>query len=216
MIQPYSWRDFKIKQPKEQSTVAVILCAGIGERLKPITDYIPKPLMEINGKSALQYNIELLHRYGIFKPNIIINTYHLSHHFHSFTKDVVFSYEPHLKGTAGALKKVEKWLSNPFIVMNGDTITNVNLQNLLNAHKQAGNIATVFTHHDAIHTGGIYVFDKIVLSYIPPHEKYSIKDDLIPRLLKEKKDITLFKSDDYYFDIGTLEGLKKAKEFFEN
>ena len=43
------------------------------ESLVNITEYIPKPLIEINGKSALQYNIELLHRYGIFKPDIIIN-----------------------------------------------------------------------------------------------------------------------------------------------
>ena len=99
--------------------------------------------------------------------------------------------------------------------MNGDTITNVNLQEMLIEHHNNRNLATVFTHDDAIHTGGTYIFDKIVLSHIPQGKVYSIKDDLMPQLIK-KKEVGLYKNEnEYYFDIGTFEGLQKAKEYFE-
>ena len=135
--------------------------------------------------------------------------------------EYVYSLESELLGTAGAFKKMEEELQDNFFVINGDTITNVSLNDLFSNHiinyliNQP--LVTIFTHQDAIHTGGVYVFNKRVLDFIPKNKFYSIKDDLIPDLIKRKEKIKLVNYfGTFYIDCGTPEGLKKARRFLKN
>ena len=115
---------------------AVILAGGQGTRLKPITDYIPKPLIPINNTPILEWQIRYLKKFGI--NDIIICTGYKTDQIKNFLnkKDlgvkVRFSIEKTPLGTGGALKKIAPLIKEKsFLVYNGDTITNINLKKML-------------------------------------------------------------------------------------
>ena len=160
---------------------AIILAAGKGERLKEITEKIPKPMIEYKGKPVLQYNIELCKKYGI--DEIYINLHHLpekiTEYFgdgKKFGVDIKYSYEDKLLGTAGAVKKIVKdfwnipslhhsitptlYSSVPFYVIYGDQISDFNLTSLKNKYDVLSNnekecIGVVAFHYreDVMHSG---------------------------------------------------------------
>ena len=114
----------------------VILAGGQGSRLKPITDYIPKPLIPINNTPILEWQIRYLKKFGI--NDIIICTGYKTDQIENFLnkKDlgvkVRFSIEKTPLGTGGALKKIAPLIKEKsFLVYNGDTITNINLKKML-------------------------------------------------------------------------------------
>lgn len=106
---------------------AVILAGGLGIRLRPLTDGIPKPMVLIHGKPFLEYQIELLRRHGI--GSIVLCVGHLGHmvkeHFGDgsrFGVDIRYSEEgERLLGTAGALKRAEPLLDDEFFLIYGDS-----------------------------------------------------------------------------------------------
>ena len=212
-----------VSQPKLLQTntpiKAFILAAGKGTRLLPLTNTKPKPLMEVGGKPVLGWIIDWLVSFGI--KDICINLHYKSMQImdfvNSYTKlPIVFSLEDQLLDTAGALKKMEFWLSNPFIVINGDTLTNLDLKAMLMDHLTKNADLTIFTHDDAIHSGGVYIFNKIILNFLMENKSYSIHKDLIPVIEKDiPTAINLYNDKAWYLDIGTREGLKKAREFFK-
>ena len=115
---------------------AVILAGGQGTRLKPITDYIPKPLIPINNIPILEWQIRYLKKFGI--NDIIICTGYKTDQIENFLnkKDlgvkVRFSIEKTPLGTGGALKKIAPLIKEKsFLVFNGDIITNINLKKML-------------------------------------------------------------------------------------
>jgi len=115
---------------------AVILAGGQGTRLKPITDYIPKPLIPINNTPILEWQIKYLKKFGI--NDIIICTGYKTDQIENFLnkKDlgvkVRFSIEKTPLGTGGALKKIASLIKEKsFLVFNGDIITNINLKKML-------------------------------------------------------------------------------------
>ena len=115
---------------------AVILAGGQGTRLKPITDYIPKPLIPINNTPILEWQIRYLKKFGI--NDIIICTGYKTDQIENFLnkKDlgvkVRFSIEKTPLGTGGALKKIAPLIKEKsFLVYNGDIITNINLKKML-------------------------------------------------------------------------------------
>jgi len=115
---------------------AVILAGGQGTRLKPITDYIPKPLIPINNTPILEWQIRYLKKFGI--NDIIICTGYKTNQIENFLKKkdlgvkVRFSIEKTPLGTGGALKKIAPLIKEKsFLVFNGDTITNINLKKML-------------------------------------------------------------------------------------
>ena len=190
---------------------AVILAGGVGERLKPLTDKTPKPLIKVKGKPVIGWVYENLKKHGI--EDILVNVHHLPLEIPRYLgKKVEYLYEGKLSGTAGVLKILEDQLTDPFVVVNGDTISNVNVKEMLDYHEDV----TVFTLDTAIHNGGCFVFSKSILKHIPKNQPYSIQEDLIPKLIEEKVDIFTYRpKDSYYFDIGTPEKLEKARKFFE-
>ncbi len=129
---------------------AMIFAAGLGTRLKPLTDNKPKALVEYNGKPLIRHAIEYLIKYGVHQ--IIINTHHFSHQLiqyinnHNFDADISISDETdELLNTGGGLKKAAYFFddNHPFIVLNTDIITTLNLHDMLAYHQRENNDITL-------------------------------------------------------------------------
>ncbi len=125
---------------------AVILAGGKGTRLKPLTDYVPKPLIPINNKPLIEWQIRYLKKFGI--RNIIICTGYKSKQIEdyldkkaNFGVKIRFSIEDKPLGTGGAIKKAAKIIQgNSFLVLNGDIITNIDIKQL---YKKKNTVALV-------------------------------------------------------------------------
>ncbi|MDC0418690.1 nucleotidyltransferase family protein [Pelagibacteraceae bacterium] len=110
---------------------AMILAAGIGKRMRPLTEKIPKPLIKIGPKNFLERSIELLIKMGI--DELVINIHHLSQEIDNFLKNknygvsITLVKEEKLLDTGGGiLNATKKFKNNPFFVLNPDTIWNKN------------------------------------------------------------------------------------------
>ncbi len=116
---------------------ALILAGGRGERLRPITDDIPKPMIKICGKPILEYQVNQLKNIGI--DNIILLVSYKSDIIYNYFKNgddfginIKYSYEHNLLGRGGAIKKGMELINDkPFVVMNGDIITDFNINLLI-------------------------------------------------------------------------------------
>jgi len=131
---------------------AMILAAGLGTRLKPFTDTRPKALAIVNGKSILQRNIEYLQSFGI--QDVIINVHHFADQIIDFIKEkngfgskITFSEETNeVLETGGGIKKASWFFEKqeaPFVVMNVDILTDMNLQEMVLQHKKYNPLATL-------------------------------------------------------------------------
>ena len=195
---------------------ALILAAGMGTRLGILTQHTPKPMMKIKGTPVIGWVYKSLRDQGIidicvnvhYKPKKIIE--------YLYPKGrILYLSERELLGTAGTILALRDWLSDPFLVVNGDTISNVNYREMVRIHTQEDADVTVFTLHDYLRSGGSYVFSKRVIDEIPQGKAYSINEDLLPKLKEKKAKIICYRPKrGYFFDIGTLSGLGKAEEFF--
>jgi len=130
---------------------AFVLSAGLGERLRPITEHIPKPLLPILGRPALQYVLERIKDIPVHR--IGINLHHGGDAIQGWVKDsafnhmVEFFYEEELLGTGGALKNAESLLKEGlFLVHNADIITDLDLARLVEHHLSSKNITTLAVH----------------------------------------------------------------------
>ena len=114
---------------------AIILAGGRGKRLKPITDYVPKPLVPIKNIPIIEWQIKYLEKFGI-KEVIICTGYKtemIENHLNmkNIKTKITFSIEKSPLGTGGAIKKAAKLINEKsFFVLNGDTITNIDLKKL--------------------------------------------------------------------------------------
>ena len=128
---------------------AMILCAGLGTRLKPYTKKHPKPLIPVLNIPSIVYVIELLKKDGI--KNLIINLHAHSNQIKNYLGNgkklgvkIQYSYEKKILGTLGGLKKVEKKFNDGhFINVNCDLISNLNLNKLIYFHKNNESKATL-------------------------------------------------------------------------
>ncbi len=127
----------------------MIMAAGIGTRLRPLTDLMPKPMAPIVNKPALFHILRLLHAHGF--REVIINLHHLPDMVTGYFGDgssmgmhLEYSREPELLGTAGGVKNNEGFLGgDTFLVMSGDALTDVDLTGLVAAHRRYGSVATM-------------------------------------------------------------------------
>lgn len=119
---------------------AMILCAGFGKRLLPLTNKKPKPLLNIGSKVLIDYSISFLNKIGI--EEIVINTHHLHDKFEDFKKErginIKISYEKKLLDTGGGIKKALSFFQgNSFVVLNSDTIWQKDfLKDFINLEKE--------------------------------------------------------------------------------
>lgn len=117
---------------------AMILAAGLGERMRPLTDITPKPLLEVSGKPLIHYHLEGLAAAGV--EEVVINTCHLAEQLESnigtgqlWGLNVQYSRESEPLETAGGIIKALPMLGNdPFIIVNGDIWTDYPFEQLLN------------------------------------------------------------------------------------
>jgi NDP-sugar pyrophosphorylase family protein len=132
----------------------MVLAAGLGTRLRPLTLDRPKPLVEVAGRPLIAYNLLLLHRYGV--RDVIINLHHHGEALRaalgdgsSFGLHIVYSPEDPLLDTGGAIKNAEALLAaDDFLVLNGDTIIDLPLDRLFDAHRTRRAAATMVLRHD--------------------------------------------------------------------
>jgi NDP-sugar pyrophosphorylase family protein len=127
---------------KRRFKTAFILGAGLGTRLRPLTDQLPKPLLEIGGRPIITYVMDHLLEAGV--DRFIVNTHHCSEVYWQKFPDrrwrrvpITFRHEPVLLDTAGGLKNIEDLLDEDEAILcyNGDVITDLPLQRLLQAHE---------------------------------------------------------------------------------
>ncbi|OGD86954.1 hypothetical protein A2Z23_01695 [Candidatus Curtissbacteria bacterium RBG_16_39_7] len=149
---------------------AVILAAGQGERLRPLTKNIPKVMLPIGKYPLLEYNIRLLKKYGF--DEIAINLFWHGVAIRKYFKDgkkwdvkIHYSEEKEILGTAGGTKKAAKLLelktNDPLLIYYGDNLTNLNLKEFLSFHqsKKADLTMAVIKREDPLHSG-ILEFDR--------------------------------------------------------
>lgn len=226
---------------------ALILAGGKGKRLRPYTTTFPKPLMPIGDKAILEIVIKQLNNSGF--DDIIMSIGHLGGLIMAFfgdgnNHDVNINYTKEEKplGTAGPLSLVREMIDEPFLMMNGDVLTNLDFADLMEYHKNKGNIATVALNKrvvnidfgvietdddnhvvgykekptiDYLVSMGIYIFDKRILDYIED-DKYFDLPDLINRLIDNGENVNGYIFDGYWLDIGRPDDYEKANKEYES
>ncbi|MEK7747616.1 MAG: nucleotidyltransferase family protein [Nitrospirota bacterium] len=132
----------------------MILAAGFGHRLRPMTEHLPKPLLPVSGIPLIHYNILLLKHYGI--TDIMINV-----HYHAdkimdalgdgsqFNVQITYSKEDHILGTGGGIKNLQSKLGDAdFLVINADILVDIDLAQLISFHQKNKPRATLVLRKD--------------------------------------------------------------------
>lgn len=128
---------------------ALVLAAGRGERLRPLTDSTPKPLLEVGGHPLVHYPLLMLKAAGIVQ--IAINVHHLAGRFETTLGDggalgleITYAPEPVLLGTGGPLLKLKDFFgAEPFVVANADTILDLDLRAMIALHRERDSLVTL-------------------------------------------------------------------------
>ncbi len=219
---------------------AMILAAGLGTRLKPLTEETPKALMPVVNTPALARNIAYLSSYGI--REIIVNCHYLGQKIIDFVKTMISSElklevkeEPEILGTGGGIFNCRDFLGKgPFLVVNSDIITNISLDKVLESYKKSGAMVTMVLHNrkpfnqiqlnsagnivkinnenheNLLAFTGIHVLEPGIFDYIP-NSGYSDIIDVYRSLIAAKIDINSFVAKGHiWHDIGTIESYRNA------
>ena len=132
----------------------MILAAGLGTRLRPLTNTIPKPLLPIAGTPLIVWNLLLLKRHGFHQ--VVINLHYLGPMIEQALGDgskfgmrIIYSHEPIILGTGGGIKKAEPYFSGePVLILNADTLVELDLEALRDFHRSRGAAATLALRED--------------------------------------------------------------------
>ena len=232
---------------KKRKNKVILMAGGLGTRLRPLTEHTPKPLLKVGDKPILQTIIENFATHGF--ENIIISLNYKSHMIKEYFGDgnqfgvnIEYIEEDKRLGTAGALSLLKQNPNEPFFVMNGDLLTNVNFTELLDFHNFSSSHATMCVReyqyqipYGVIQTqdekiisieekpinkffvnAGIYLLSPEVLNYIPNNEFYDMPT-LFTKLIEENKPTLSFPIHEYWLDIGQHHDFIKAnEEYHEN
>src|SRR5262249_25607088 len=120
---------------------ALVLAAGLGERVRPLTEKIPKPMLELGGRPLIHYALAMLRHAGI--TQVAINVHHLAGVIQrglrdgkSLGLDITYSPEPTLTGTGGPLNALRGYFGNEtFVLANSDTLLDLDLRAMLKFHR---------------------------------------------------------------------------------
>lgn len=224
---------------------AVLMAGGKGERLRPLTDKTPKPLVKVGGKAIIDYNVERLISYGLKNINVTVNylAEQLEEHFSSPINGVKVETvrEPHFLGTIGSVQFVKEFHNDTILVMNSDLFTNIDYEDFYLHFKEHGadmSVAAIpydvsipfgifelegrdikgIKEKPSYHyyaNAGIYLIKKDVLKYIPKN-KFFNATDLIEELVKQQMKVIRFPITGYWIDIGQHSELVKANELVKH
>lgn len=223
---------------------AVILAGGLGIRLRPFTEIVPKPLLPIGEKAVLEIQIERLKKYGF--DEIYLCTNYKSEYIENFFGDgsrygvkLTISKEDKPLGTAGPLTLIKDKLDKPFIVMNGDILSLIDFSKFYSFSIRKNTLLTISIKKiiSPYAFGNIY-FEKDhvtdieekpdITTYILagiyvikpkifkfiPEDKYYGMDSLIKTLLKKKITVAKYELEEYWLDIGRLDDYEKAQDIY--
>ncbi len=130
----------------------MILAAGEGRRLRPLTDHLPKPMLPIAGRPLLEHIIIHLCDCGV--TDLAVNLHHLPTAVMDYFGDgsrwgvsLRYSVEERLLGSAGGVKRLQSFFDDTFIVFYGDLLTWTDLRSMITLHRQAGALATMGLYH---------------------------------------------------------------------
>jgi NDP-sugar pyrophosphorylase family protein len=130
----------------------MILAAGEGRRLRPLTENLPKPMLPLAGRPLLEHTITYLRDGGV--TDLAINLYHLPQAVIDYFEDgsrwgvkLRYSVEERLLGSAGGVKRLHSFFDETFVVFYGDLLTWTDLQPMIDLHRRAGVLATMGLYH---------------------------------------------------------------------
>jgi dTDP-glucose pyrophosphorylase/CBS domain-containing protein len=222
---------------------AVVMAGGYGTRLRPLTEHHPKPMLPVGNRPLLELIVDRLQQAGI--RNVYLATHYkaemIEQHFgdgHRFGIDITYITEDEPLGTAGALSRVQA-SDEPLLVMNGDVLSDVNLEAMLDFHRAHAAALTVAVRpyefqvpYGVLRTegvevkavdekpvlrhlvnAGIYLVSGRVCSLVPAGEPFDMTD-LIERAIAEGLRVISFPLREHWLDIGRAEDYARAVSEF--
>lgn len=220
---------------------AILMAGGKGERLRPLTEKIPKPLIKVGNKCIIDYNVDRLISYGLRHISVTVNylAEQLEEHFHEERDGVRIKTvrEPKYLGTIGSIKFVETFYNDTVLVMNSDLFTNIDYEDFYLHFKQHDadmSVAAVpyvvkvpygvfnlegreikgVTEKPTISyyaNAGIYLIKKERLNLIPENEFFNATD-FMSMLITNGFKVIRYPISGYWIDIGQHDELERARE----
>ncbi len=224
---------------------AVLMAGGKGERLRPLTEKTPKPLIKIGNKSIIDYNIDRLIDYGINHINVTVNYLkeQIISHFSSPRNGINIKCisEPDYLGTIGSVKFIESFHNDVILVMNSDLFTNIDYEDFyLHFKENEADIAVAaipYSYYipygifdlegDNIKgtlekptynyyaNAGIYLIKRELLDLIPENQFFDAPD-LLQLLINRRNKVIKYPLTGYWIDIGKHEDYNKAQELIKH
>ena len=232
-----------INECKQYDNPVFIMAGGFGTRLRPLTDNCPKPMLKIGDKPILETLIRSFVRAGF--RNLYISTHYMPEvirdHFgdgEAFNARIHYVHEDKPLGTGGALGLLPESLSSdlPLIMMNGDVLTNVDFERLLNFHNESQADATLCVreydyqipygvikgdgnriismeekpvHHFFVNAG-IYVISPAIFKGVARNQHIDMPT-LLEQHMQKDDNILMFPIHEYWLDIGRMDDVKRAQ-----
>ncbi len=221
---------------------AVIQAGGKGTRLRPYTSVLPKPLMPIGARPVLELLLKWLRRNGI--TQIYVTTGYLGHLIRSYCGDggqwnisITYTQEHEPLGTIGPLSMLRDNLDCTFIVLNGDVLTDLDLNAFINAHRRHGGLLTVATTTRSLKMDygvidgdagritrfmekptltnsvsmGVYCMEPEILDLIPGGVPFGF-DNLVVGMLDSGTPAHFYMHQGLWLDVGRIEDFQFAQE----
>ena len=223
---------------------AVVMAGGLGTRLRPLTDTLPKPMLPIGSRPLLELIVERLKQSGIRRLNVATHYKGevISEHFkdgQDFGVEITYVKEDQPLGTVGALSLLED-SEDPLLVINGDILTRVDFREMLNFHREHKaeltiavrqyefNVPYGVVESDGVFVkgisekptvrqfinAGIYLLNPSVRRLVPNQQQYDMPD-LIHRILSEGRQVVCFPVREYWLDIGIEDHYLQAQSDME-
>lgn len=236
--------DSLINIPATTDTWVVIMAGGLGTRLRPITETIPKPMIQIGGRPILESILNGFIAQGFRRFFLAVNykAEVLRGHFGDGSRlgvSIEYVQEDDRKGTAGALSLLGQRPPGSFLVMNGDLLTTVNFRQLLDFHRQNDAVATMCVREHAYQIPyGVIQTDQhrlVALEEKPvqsvlvnagiyvldprvldviPNDRMYDMTDLFEDLMRAGRQAIVFPLREYWLDVGGAEDLERASNEF--
>lgn len=225
---------------KEKTNTIILMVGGLGTRLRPLTNDLPKPMLPIGGKPILENIIMHFKSFGFV--NFILSVNYKKEIIKNYFQDgkslgvtITYIEETERLGTAGALSLIKEEINEPFFVMNGDLLTNTNYEQLLDFHlvNQATATMCVREYEYQVPYGVIEVDEHKLTSIVEkpvqkhfvnagiyvlepdtltyiPKNQYYDMPELFNYLIQQQKEVAAFPIREYWMDIGQLEDYEMA------